>query len=157
MFAVSGLEGGLNGRPNGLEGQRSGLDSQPIFEVAHPIPGHAELGFPVVFQPDEHPIDARIQLGHKRQVGNRRSMDSDEAPRIQTLFQLHERVLNRVIAAAGDGKGQLVLREEMGDAPDLEDRRALADARALPATRTRPVASSSRVSRSTASRSSSTM
>src|SRR5215203_5388179 len=59
-------------------------------------------------------------------------MDSDEAPRIQTLLQLREGVLNRMIAAAGHGKGQLVLREEMGDAPDLEDRRALADARGNP-------------------------
>src|SRR6185436_20469812 len=43
-------------------------------------------------------------------------------------LQLAERVVDQVFAAAGDGEGELVLREEVRDADDVEDRRALADA-----------------------------
>src|SRR5436309_13172097 len=104
-------------------------NSQPLLEMSYAIARDAQLRALLVLQPDEDAaVDAGKQLVHETCVDDRRAMNPHEAARIQLFLELGDGVIHDVIAAVGDGKGQLVFGEKMRHARHFENRRPLADA-----------------------------
>src|SRR5580765_2648524 len=99
---------------------RLSLDSEPFLQLADPIAGHAELSLPVVLQPHQQAIDAGIQLLHEGDVDYRRTVDANEATRVQMRLEFRHREVDDVFASARDGERQFVLREEVRDSGDVQ-------------------------------------
>src|SRR5215510_12136417 len=89
------------------------LDPKPLLELPDPVAGDTELGVAVVLQPDQQTVDPRIDLLYRRHVDDRGPMDADEAPRIEVRVQLRHGEVDYVLATAGHGERQLVLRKEV--------------------------------------------
>ena len=55
-------------------------------------------------------------------------MDAQEPGGIETVLEFGDGLVNAMFLSVGDGEGELVLREEMGDVFEGEERDAFADA-----------------------------
>src|SRR5262245_31041150 len=124
---------GLVGRVGPVRPARSKLsDPEALLQLADAVACHRQFRSFLVFHTDEHTVHARVQLLDEGKIGNGGAVNTHEAARIEPRLEIGQRQVDHVVAAARCGKRQLVLREKVRHARDVEDRRPLADAEGEP-------------------------
>src|SRR5258705_8576264 len=75
-----------NYRPSGRS------DTEALFQVAHAVSRHGELGLAGVLQADQHPAVQRgEELLHERDIDDRGAMDAREAARVEPRIEVAQR------------------------------------------------------------------
>src|SRR5215831_8097628 len=104
----------------------SRLEHQPFLEGPRAVARHLKLCLGCVLESDDQaPPEVGTDFSHPGQVDDRATVNANELPRIQPLFELAERAIDQMAARRRHGQRPLPLSQEVRDFHGLHEVRAL--------------------------------